>query len=198
MKFPLTFTFKKKEETYSKSVSIPTNWGDCTLGQCIDISQADVSEKGFKVKLLSILTGLSTEEILSSSDVDYWNSISTLIEFIAEEPDMKSFEFPRFIKIGETKCNIPKDLTLETYGQKIALEELIRTAAEGADGKLNVLELMPTALSIYFYPIIAGQKFNDERVDEFTDLMKSIPVKYAFPVAGFFLSKFGISRKSNG
>ncbi len=194
MRIPIRFTFfDKNDESYHKIANFPSNWGDLTLGQLMQVQKIDPKKKKSKLKLFSIITGLTEAELDASTDLEYWKQVENILAFMYEAPDFKIFPVPNKVLIQEQEYKVPVDLKLETFGQKIALEELYRShqTDEGAD--VNLIDLMPEALAIYFYPMLTGEKFDDEQVDQYTELMKEIPVKHALPVAGFFLSSCTLS-----
>ncbi|RKD19004.1 hypothetical protein BCY91_14095 [Pelobium manganitolerans] len=187
---PARFTFfGPDDKPYHKEISIPTNWGDLTLGQMLTISELK-EQKNYKIKLLSIITGFTDDELSGATDLEQWKEIELLLSFLTETPDLKAYPLPNKIKIDNEEYKIPIDLKVETFGQKVALEELAKNLDPD---NVNFISLMPEALAIYFYPRITGERFNDERVEDFVEIMRTIPVKQAFPVASFFLSSYVIS-----
>ncbi|RCH53936.1 hypothetical protein DJ568_15465 [Mucilaginibacter hurinus] len=187
MKLPISFKFKKGKKIAERSAELPTSWADITLGQAIALSQFDGNRKGAKMELLSIITGLPVNEVKALSE---WEHFEDCLAFITEPADLSGFAIPDKVTIDGRAYKVPVNLKIETYGQKIALEELLRNAEPGPDGDVNIVPMMAEALAIYFYPIITGEPFRDERVEDFVQLMHQLPVKYAYPVAGFFLMKY--------
>lgn len=189
MRIPIQFKFKKGKKTQSSFANLPTQWGDLTLGQAVQIIDFDFNMPNAKLKLYSIITGLSKDELNALGE---WERFEECMSFLYTTPELSGFSIPDHVDIEGVRCKVPKKLEIESYGQKVAVEELLRNAVVAADGKeLNIVGLMPEALAIYFYPIVTGEKFNDERVEEHIQSMMQIPVKYAYPIAAFFLTKYG-------
>ncbi|WP_129714657.1 hypothetical protein [Pedobacter sp. SYP-B3415] len=204
MKIPITIAFAdKKDKVYYKDLKVPTAWGDLTLGQLIDISKLDPNAKNRKAEVYSIITGLTQKEILSATDLDYWQQVESMLSFLQVEADFKVYPVPTSVEFrlpgddtgtfDRFAARVPADLRLETFGQKVALEELVRHVDPSDAGDINLLPIMPEALAIYFYPIITGEPFDDEKVETVIDLMKTLPAKHAMPIAGFFLSNYTLS-----
>lgn len=183
-----------------KNIQVPTSWSDLTLGQVLELFELNYMDKKIRIKVLTILTGLSLDEInqlSGTANINKLNAIESSITFINNEPNFKEFILTKTILLKGKELKIPIDLTKETFGQKVAAEELIRLSPKNKSGDIDILTLMPEILSIYLYPIFSNETFKDERVEYFIPLMKEISIKDAYPIASFFLIKRGIFYKTN-
>ena len=197
MKLNYTLVYNNNIE---KIISVPTSWSDLTLGQVLQLFELDFTVKKIRMKVLCILTGLSLadiSELAGEQNINKLNAIESTINFINETPNFKEFILPKSIILKGKEILIPLDLTKETYGQKVAAEELIRLSWVNQNGDIDILPLMPEILAIYLYPLFANETFKDERVDTFIPLMKELSIKDAYPIASFFLIKRGIFYKMN-
>jgi hypothetical protein len=190
----LTYNLKFQNGS-TEQISVPTTWNDLTLDQVIKLSELADTDKRLRIKIIGICTGLEVEKLESitgTENLNLLNGIEASLQFINEKPVFKDFILPKEIELNKKKVKIPVDLKQEAYGQKVAIEELLRMAPVSEDGKIDLVNLMPEALSIYLYPLYCGESFKDERVEDFIPLMKTLNIKDAYPVASFFLIKRGI------
>lgn len=185
----ITLNLKYHDNSIHK-VEVPTSWSDLSLKQVIELNDLTTLNR---IKIISILTGIHLDilsELNGKQNLETLNQIETLFQFINEAPNFNEFKLPKKITLKGKEIIIPQDLTKETYGQKVAIEELIRNSKTEV-----ILPLIPEVLSIYLYPIFSEEKFKDERVDDFIEIMKEIQISEAYPIATFFLIRRGLFYK---
>lgn len=194
---PFKATYRKSIFHRRRTVSfnVPRGYDEITIGQYIDILKWDGKSL---LDVVGILTGLP-DEIIQNTDVHqvaqdvvkYLNWVTVPPQFMDTESEFYcEFPVPDTIKIGFKQYTVPKDITLETFGQKISLQVHLKMAQKD---ELSLAETIPMALAIYFYPIVSGKPYDEDRARELLPLIKKVNLLDAYVVSAFFLNN---SRKS--
>ena len=172
------------------SFNVPRGYEEITLGQYIDILKWDGESL---LDIVGILTGLD-DEIIQNTDVHqvaqdvvkYLNWVTVAPTFMDKESEFHyDCPVPDTIKIGFKHYPVTKDITLETFGQKISLQVHLKMAQKD---ELSLAETIPMALAIYFYPIVSGKSYDEDRARELLPLIKNVNLLDAYTVSGFFLN----------
>lgn len=168
-----------------KQVPFPTSYEELTLRQFFALR--DNSKNIFGV--LEALSGIPSKEWKYKISIEQFEAISPFISFIQNEPPaFDSYLMPDSIEINGNRYAIPEGLGLKTLIQKIAFEDAIRK-------NLSDVDLIPTALAIYFHPDIDQCDFDEDRLEVCKELILDCKINEAFPIAGFFFEKYKQSLK---
>lgn len=173
---------------------IPTNWHEVTISQFIELLKADKF-----IKKLSILTGIDYHDIMNADDVDLDQKLLPFLDYLTKPTDYEAWKVPEYISTsvypGARKIKVPKDLDMETFGQKITYQQMEqaeinkqRTLNPGED--MDFTTLIIPVLAVYFQPLYHEEKFNDDKVDDFMEVVAKIPCDEAWPTAFFLFRKY--------
>ena len=187
MKIPYKFRALVEGGKYEdKEFLLPTEWKDLTFdqGSRLFTEWFSLDKKNIYL-LLSILSGI---------EVFYWENatgdiekdIISRIQFINHEIDLDAFPFPEKMKIGDKEIPLPKNLWLETFGQKTKLHADINAAY----GKPHDLFLIiPTAVATYAYPAYYNAPIDGKRLKTFIELVKQANFLEVYSAGKFFFLK---------
>ena len=145
-----------------------------------------ISQHG-EIAILSHYTGLSEQELLvldhTSLDDEVFGALSFMHDLITTLPML---DVPYEIKIYESEppIKVPRDLNLQTLGQKLRIKQLINSfnTEEGVDNDMFLDCIIPCFVT-YFAPLI---KENEEKLEWITENLSILDV---YPVVNFFLFK---------
>lgn len=176
-----------------KRITLPNNWREVTLGQLLAIRGDIVST----LDVIAILSGVDAAFWRGVNPADIVNKILPALEWSNEPFDWNSLEVPIWYHIAEKKplsmcryvLNVPMNLDLETYGQKVYIESLIGNEMSDADR-------VPMVLAAYFEPVYSGKDFNTERLAEFLPVILETACTEALPIYSFFYRKYRASMLS--
>ena len=183
-----------------KRVTFPNCWQQVTLGQLLQIrSHRSLST----LDAIAILSNQTTAFWRSVNPVDIASQILPCLEWSNEAFDWNSLPAPCWLVIkGEFNrgagpnlwyskvLEVPFNLDLESYGQKVYIESLI------GNEKLSSLQRVPLVLAAYFEPIYSGQDFNVDRLEDFLPVILATSCTEALPIYSFFFRKFSASMRS--
>ncbi|WP_375443491.1 hypothetical protein [uncultured Fibrella sp.] len=168
-------------------VSFPTTWSEVTLRQVLAIGTSS-----------SVIFALASNPDLLRRlpDPNADETILPHLQFIANIPDFSAMPVADRLTITidedgkpvERRIKRPMDIGLETYGQKITLDEELRRL-QGAD-RYNYIDAALALLSVYLYPQLSGKPFNDIiDAEPYRSAILDLPCPIALPLAAFFLQK---------
>lgn len=162
--------------------NLPISWEEITIKQWLDLREIDFTDI---CSILAVLTGIDRDIWFSSTEVsDIEQNVIPQLEFLADPIDLTKVPLPKTVTIGGKQIEVPTDIGLKTYGQKIIFQrEMLKYADAGGDFKI---EFMPRALAIYLCP---EEKFTDAAAIEYQKEVEQMKVVEAYPVACFFLSR---------
>lgn len=173
--------------------TIPTAWSEVTLGEFMQLKKL---KPGDSIGLLNILTGLSREVLERADLVDVERKIVPNLRFFEDEKiDLGAIPCPSTITIEGRAYIVPLDIRVKTFGQLVMLEQEVERSIKETG---YLVDAMPLALAIYFYPIVTGKPFNGDEAEEFVEVMLKTKVVEAYPVAAFFLTSLQRSKSTGG
>lgn len=175
-----------------QSLEIPSSWDEVTVGQFIQLRESAECVNPV-AKIISALTGIEYETI-ESMKCDVSDAVLQAINFVGNVPEFSKMIAPDKINIGGTDYDVIKDISEETFGQKIMMQQKINEATE-AGKDLSVL--IPFAIATYFQPIVFNEKYSGKKAEQFETVTSQCKIIEAFPVANFFLSRCIHSQKKN-
>lgn len=173
---------------------IPSSWDEVTVAQFIKLA-SDGDCVNPVAKTIAALTGIDYD-IIESMQCDVSDSVMQSISFIGNVPDFSKMKAPAEIKIGEQVLTVPKDITEETFGQKIMIQQKINDCIES--GK-DLSTLIPFTIATYFQPAYFNEKYSGKKAEQLEELTNQCKIIEAFPVANFFLSRCinSLKKKTN-
>lgn len=161
-------------------VNFPSGWDELTFRQLAALRKQEGNDTGH---LLEILTGIERNGWLNMPS-GIAGTLARLLDWVQTPLNWYQLIPPKAIKIGEKEYQVPKDLGLKTFGQKITLETKVQKMLEQ---KKDLFEIMPDAMAIYFQPIVDGGNFDDQKAEDMRELFYDCPAIHVFPIASFFL-----------
>jgi hypothetical protein len=162
---------------------LPTSWQDLTFEQgsrlFIDWFTKD---KDDIFMLMEILSGVSHKVWFNAiGDVDA--NISSHIKFLSEIPNLAELPMPKSIKIGEKNITLPTNLGLQTFGQKVMLQEEINKHL----GKPHdMLKIAPMAVAVYAYPGFYEAPLDSEQLKTFSEMILQCNFLDVYSAGRFF------------
>lgn len=168
-----------------KEFDMKTSWGEITVKEFTELMKSE--NTGSVTAQLSVITGLTKEEIQSANSIDI-EKLLLHTEFLNTLPDLEKIKktIPEAIRIGDKTLPVIKDLTLEPWGCKEVLyTEMIRCVQ--VDGHL--MNCVAYAIATYFYKAYHGKDFDPAKMDEIIKAAEQCSFIEVFPVANFFLNK---------
>lgn len=168
------------------SFDLPTSWDDLTFEQgarlFIDWYSKDIDNI---FMLMEILSGVSYKvwmNAIGNVDVD----VATHIKFLSEIPALADLPLPKTILIGEKEIAMPKNVGLQTFGQKVMLQEEINKHL----GKPHdLLKICPMAVACYSYPEYYNAPLDSERLKTFAELIQQSKFLDVYSAGRFFFLK---------
>lgn len=171
--------FKSGEFTFE----LPSKWADLTLKQFYALRDSD----GKAITAASILSGIPVSEFAKSDDVFILEKIYPFLTFLDDKFDLENYFIPDFITIDGVKYPKPKELGVNTAGQKWHLEDAYREIVEKDKSEVDIY---PLALAIYMQPIVTGKQYDADLVDELVPKIMDCKLIEAWPLASFFLTSY--------
>lgn len=175
---------------------LPTCWEDISLGKYLDLHRLAVEGRTEFHQILSVLIGIPEEDLQQCPEVDLDRRLAPHLTFLQTPVIASSIPVPDTITIDGKSYEVPKDLSLESFGQAIFLNEALRDAY-GKTG--DVIVAIPEALALYFYPKVTGKKFLIADAREFVPVIREkVSFMDGYPVGNFFLTTYIASRRKAG
>lgn len=173
--------------------SLPESYKEITLAQLLKWSEMQTAQDISFCKIMEMLTGIPESDWLNCSVTSIDELILPKIKWLSEplnEQEFISLPVPKKVMIDGKMIEVPMDIDLKTFGQKITFqtqmgEYIIK------DGEGNI-----TGFSLAFYPIAIAiylfdePKFDDGKAMLFAEKCKALTLTEAYPLASFFLTKF--------
>jgi hypothetical protein len=155
----------------------PENWQEVTLKQVLDLEKADRSDK---LQILSCFTGLDLRTIENAKG-DLFEPMYQVLSFITDAPKWDKVKRPKEVTLKDKSIKPPKDISLETFGQKWRAMEAIQAHE-------NKIDCIPDILAIYFQPSYDGI-FESSRIEDVKEMVYDMPAYQAMPYGFFFFKK---------
>lgn len=161
--------------------NLPTDWNELTISQWLTLREIDFTDI---CSILAVLTGIDRDTWFSSTEFSTIEErVIPHLEFLTNPIDLEKIPLPKNVTISGKTIDVPTDIGLKTYGQKIIFQkEMLKHIDPNGDFKI---EFMPRALSIYLCP----EPFTDEAAKKYQTEVEQMKVVEAYPVACFFLSR---------
>lgn len=174
-----------------KSITLPTGWDGVSLNQwqkIIELSQEELEPVDFNIELLSILSGVPSEEIYTYPLTDVQRMINS-IAFINTNPNEDKVKIKKEYTIAGKKYKLFKKISEITTAQYLDFQSYSR------DMNKNIGEL----LAVFLIP--SGLKYNEgydlEETIEDIKGNDGISVRDAMSLMSFFGKEFLVSTLSS-
>lgn len=165
------------------SFDMPGKWADITLRQFYSIRDSD----GNWLTISSILSGIPREAWEQSPDVDIREKIEPYLSFLQSEFDLHNYFVSDYITIEGRQYKIPKDIRLQTAGQKWHIEDVWKEADK--NGKTDV-DCFAEIVAIYMQPTVTGGTYDADKVDQLIPKILDCHLEEVWPLASFFLDSY--------
>jgi len=159
-----------------RTVRVPTKWDEVTVAHFI--TQGFLG--GNAIELLSVLSGIDPA-LLANTTEDLLPKYIKIVEFMLKEPNGWKGDKATSIEVLGVMCKIPKNIEMETFGQKIMMGDILNK------GKDDILGTLPAVVAIYLAPQIYPDTWF-RQIDEVSKAILSLPINKVYPVAAFFLT----------
>ena len=180
-----------KETAYT----MPESWHEVTTDQYIKLR---TEYKGNDAHLLEILSG-NPRESWARQSVAFVENTLILVSWIGEkEIDFDELEIPVELVINDNRITIPKDLGLETFGQKMLIDNHIglfiqnqvHSKEPAGTKKYSVIKLIDYIAAVYLCKWIVGKdRFDAGDMDIALMHVRNTPAYLIYPIAGFFFEE---------
>lgn len=177
----LPFKYKGKE------IRVATAWEDLTVGQCIDIIEWSNTEEKDMIKLASIASGIPTDELLEMKPESVTSVTYPVFNMIAhDDVDKTDWTCPPSFVLGDKRYSTLIEVGNLKYGCLDIFEKTI------SNDKTSLIEKIPLVIaSITYEGGFAGREIEARKDIEriANELVMEMPIKLAYPITTFFLSR---------
>lgn len=174
------------------SCNIPENWDEVTLEQYYRLELWVRSGDENIVKALSHITDIPFEVWNRTKTSDFEAIIMPSISWMKENPKIRKRRMLRSITIDGKTIEIPRNIALETAGQKVACDQKMQEYA--LKYKDDVCRLgfyqMSYLIAAYISPKLSGEDFDMAYTDVVQQKVMKFPALEMLPLGNFFLKKF--------
>lgn len=175
--------FKLGKEKFS----IPNSWDEVSTDLFFRLAKCDKSDY---IALLSVLSGIEYKKISQARETDLDEILAPHLAWTNEQIDWEGMKSPTHINVRLKTLKVPTNLELESFGQKIVLEDKLRECITGSKGEVNLAELIPYAFSVYFCSKYYEKDFSKVLVNQFLRLTMDMPIMTVYPIGSFFLKRY--------
>ncbi len=177
---------------------LPTDYSEISMKQYYEI-ELWKNRNGNFLELLPILTDVEAEIWDKCNYEDFRQIIAPNLQWVVKPVKWRKIKMLDSIKIMDKEIKFPKNLELETLGQKVQLD--IRFSEYLALFEDNEVALgyhqMAYILAVYLSPFISEEEFSVEYTEEIRNEIINLPAMEVLPIGAFFLKKWkGSIRRS--
>jgi len=165
--------------------TLPSKWEEVTVKQFIDLEGSKGTDN--PTKLLSILSGIPLPKIMDTK-TNLQIQINEALNFITlNPPEWKMLSLRDVYLFKGQFYNVPKDLELETFGQKILLQNKLNATD-------NPITVIAYAIAIYMQKVIDG-RFDENKANKLEKEVLQMRITEVYPLAIFFFHQLTKSKK---
>lgn len=169
---------------------IPQGWFDLNIRQYKKLKSY---VRHNDIIFMAAMLDVSEQEIIDCDITDLDHIVYANVSWYISQKDTIEESMSKMkhksITVDGKVIDIPKDLKMETFGQKISAEQLLEKAADK-----NPYDIIAEIIAIYLYPKVYNKKFDYDAAIEFRDRhVYDISIIEAFPLGTFFLKRLGES-----
>lgn len=154
---------------------LKTAWEELTCNEFFKLLNSQTT-----AEKISALSGCDIE-ILKQITPAQATDLELFIKFTATDLDIFALSVPKEIEILKKKIKIPQQIELETWGQKLIIEEELK---KYKDKPLH--EIFTFIPAVYLAPYYFDKKFNESQITELEPILKDMLLIEVFPIANFF------------
>lgn len=194
-------TYKLYTNDKEQTIQFPTSYHDLTYGQFLRLrTEYKGSDLGH---LLDILTGIPRPVWMNLPIAEASKIIQGLQWIITGAFKWDELPVPAQITYAGKAYNIPKDLGLETFGQKIVLEARLDAALKAPFYKptkpedfknlltntvsAQLAASIPYIVAVYMQPRVTGKPFDETEVAAFELEILNCRAVEVYPIGNFFI-----------
>lgn len=150
------------------------------------------------VELYCIITGIPYQTMSRCKQADVDRLIGPNITWAQKPLDVEGLPMPSKVKIKGMWMIVPKDLELEPFGQKMAVDsEIERINTSTLSDIDKAFERIISTCCIYFYRQLTGEKdFDYDKAMEQRKWLENASICELLPVSIFFSQRSTGSQKS--
>jgi len=178
----LPFKYKGQEKR------IPTSWDDLTVGQCIDLIEWSKTGENDMIKLASIASGIEVGELKEMKVEKVTDVAFPLYQLVIHDSfDKDDWTCPPSFQILDRRYSSYQEIGNLKYGCMDIFEKTI------ADESTTLIEKIPLIIaSVVYEGKFAGRELEARKDIETlaNEGVMNMPIKFAYPIATFFLSKY--------
>lgn len=177
-------------------LSVPTLIGELNLGQFLALRKAGASNA---LEIISILCKQPIEELQAMEFsvrterqiAAMWYEISEEISrYFSEKNEQERLKKLSTVTVGDKLISIPEDINKYAYwstrrAKHIIDQELKRI--HGTEDKADLTDYYAELLAHYLYCPYTEMKYEENRADEFMEIVNELPVTVAIPLGNFIL-----------
>lgn len=175
--------FKLGKEKFS----IPSSWDEVSTELFFKLAKSDKKDY---IAMLSILSGVEYKKIAQARELNLDEVLAPHLAWTNDKIDWENMPIPTEINVRLKTLKVPTNLELESFGQKIVLEDKLRECMTGSKGDVNLPELIPYAFSVYFCGKYYEKDFSKVLLNQFLHLVKDMPIMTVYPIGSFFLKRY--------
>lgn len=162
---------------------IPTSWKEVTLEQILKLD-FEVKTLVDHIEILAVFTNLDKSKI-ENTPSNLWKPLLDVMLWSKRFPRWETLPIPETISVNLKTIEIPKNLELETFGQKVYAAQAMEK---------NKPDAILDVLACYLQPKIDG-KVNLDRVEDVKEEIKYLPAIKLVPIGRFFFRKLILLKK---
>lgn len=178
----LPFKFKNEE------IRVANQWDDLTVGQCIDLIEWQKEGTVDMVKLASIASGIPTD-ILSDMKAEQVSEVAYPLYMVLLHDNLNKLEWekPTSYVLDGVRYTSMVNMQEVKYG---CMDIVEKTMGNETTSLIEKIPLIIAALS--YKGIFTGREIEARKdiEDLANNHVMNLPIKIAYPLAAFFLTKY--------
>ncbi len=185
------------------ALTFPSSWEEVTLAQflalhktaLIDKDSTEAPEDDVRYSHRQALEAFaSNADLLHRLGAAEENQIIERMTFLQVMPNFEEWQAPAEIAgAAGVPVKPPTDLGACALIQKWSIDECIKVM-EAQGRQPDYMNLAPTLLGVYLYPLLTQQPFTaTSQLEEVADVINRLPCTQALPLASFILRNYSTS-----
>ena len=172
-------TAKIKHKKKTLSIDIPEGWEECKLKHIVKLDLWDGDSSDI-IGLMGCFVDLPTE-VLEATHSNLWEPLFKVLAFVFNPPSWHNLKKPDKILINDKYVKVPKNLELESFGQKVmAMQKMVVDQ--------DSIRVIPDILAIYLQPVY-DNKFSRPRIEVVKEYILECNAIDTVPIGRFFFRK---------
>ena len=166
--------------------TVPNSWDECSTKLFFELSATDPNDY---LAMLSVLSGVDKRKLSNIKQFNLDQILEPHLNWMGDKIDWKNIYRQREVILGLKKIKVPDDLDLESFGQKIVMDGIIKecTKTDNEVTTVNFSRLIPYAFAVYFCGKYYGKDFERDLVDNMIPKVMDMPIMTVYPIGAFFL-----------